>query len=166
MITKNEYIARYKKILNNMAVTKDFKIDDDFIYYHFVKDGFLKYEINKIVELLNFFNKFKKYIYNLKIDDEISIQLYGTKEIGKIKKISYKRKLTKKGNKIISSITIKNMIENSNFEQKIKMENITYNDIQFETILDIARHFYSYMFFSEYDIEKADIILKTLKRGF
>lgn len=161
---KITYIKHYKKLYSRVidSVKKDYNIDDTYIYHNSL-GKLKKYEIDKIVNLLNFFNSFKVYIYGLKKDDKILIEKYGNRDYGIIKKISYKRKLSKTGKKIISSMVIKNIIKDSDYEAKINIKDIVYQDIEFENILNLAKMFYSYHFFSEYDIEKADKIIKKLK---
>ena len=165
MINKKQYIDRYNKKYMQIIpeCRKDYGIDNEYIYHTWIKEK-LKYKISDIVDLLNFYYDFREYIYKLKKSDIIKIYCYGNISNVNITGIIYKRKLDNKGNKIISSIKYKEKLQNGNeYKSKTKIQNIIYKDIQYEKLFDVCLHFYNYLFFSEYEIQYANEILKKIR---
>jgi len=162
--TKNEYIAQYEKKQSQILpeFRKDYNIDNTYIYSK--QFGDFKYKIDDVIDLLNFFHEFRQYVYNLKIGDKIRIYCYGNIDDVTITKISYKRGLNRKGEKIISSITCKQILNSgSEYRTKIKIQEVIYKDIQYRDIFDTGLHFYNYLFFGKYDVELADRIITKIR---
>lgn len=169
-MNKQEYIKiwNYKNSKTISEFKNGYKIDNDYIYHNWKtdnNDNWLKYKIDDIVILLNFYNEAKTYIKNLQKNNKIYFYCYGKNEYGEIAKISYKRKLNSKGQKIISSITVKKIITNSDYTTKIKKTDIIYKNVNFGDLFEVCLHFYHYLFFGKYDLLKADTILNTIKQG-
>jgi len=154
--TKEDYIRLWTKTINSYTETAraDYNIDETYIYH----DN-LKYEIDKIVQLMNLYQEAKNYIDNLKKGDKIIEGRFHQRTEAEILKINYTKK--KRNGKIrISSLTVK-----TTYDYKIKKGDVFYKGILYEDIFDVCLHFFHYMFFNEYDLEKADRILEAVKNG-
>jgi hypothetical protein len=161
-MTRLEFIEQYKNKIN--------RILPEFRQAHIVNDSqigslFLKewvyYDIDKCIKIIDITKEARAYIYNLKIGDKIKIYSYGNEPEVEIIKITYKRILDKKGNKIISKFTTKEIL-NSNREyiNKSIVKDIIYRGSAYREIFDSYLHCSGiFLNFNGYDTEQADKII-------
>ena len=164
-MTRQEFIEQYKKRIDQILpeFRPDYFIDNDKIgckslgnWYYLV--------IDKCIKIIELTREARQYIYNLKKGNKIKITCYDNKPEVEILKITYKREPDKKGNKIISTFTTKEIFSGGNiYQSKIKISQIIYKGVEFRELLDSYRHCIGiFLNFSSYDIEQVDRILSEV----
>jgi hypothetical protein len=163
---RQDFIKLYQNKINGILpeYRPDHYIDNDKIGSKFLKEWFY-YDIDNCIKIIDITKEARQYIYNLKLRDKIKIYSYGNYDDVEIIKFSYKRLLDKKGNKIISSITIKKVYDNGNIHtDKIKIKDIIFKGNTYRDLFDSYLHTSGiFLNFSNYDIDQANKILTNYK---
>jgi hypothetical protein len=141
-MTKKDYINAYQNRIDKYIpeFKKDHKIDDNFIYSHWLGTWY-KLSIDDCIKVMELNKRKNDYIYSLKKNDKISVSTYGSTYNAKIDKINLSKRKTKNGKTIISSFTVsRDIMENNtySYNDKIKIENINFEN---KNIYDINRAF-------------------------
>lgn len=161
-MTRLEFIEQYQNKINK--ILPEFKsqhyIDSDKIGCLFL-DKWYYYDIDKCIKIIDITKEARAYIYNLKIGNKIKINSYGNTPDVEVIKISYKRQLDKRGNKIISTITTKEIFSNGGiYDSKVDIKDIIYKSNTYRDIYDSYLHTNGYFLnFSSYDIDLADKVI-------
>lgn len=163
-------ISDYKSLsldnLKHYADATDYKIDDEFIYCRGIKSHldhtyvWYKYPIESCIQIVDIYHMAHDYVYSLKVGDTVKTQTFGNLKTGIITKINYSRRVSSKGYKIISTITIKHEYSTDN----IKLDEIMYKGCLIRDIIDVNRHFRpnGYHFFDDYSIGNANNIINMV----
>ena len=164
---KIKFIELYQKKINGILpeFRQEHFIDNDKIGCLWIKN-WIYYDIDNCIKIMSLTKEARQYIYNLKKGDKIKVNSYGNITEVEILKINYKRSLSKKGNKIISSIGYKEILgSGSIYQGKIKIKEIIYQGNNYQDLFDSYLHFSGYFLsFSNYDINSANKILDNYNK--
>jgi hypothetical protein len=169
-MTKEDYIKIYNEKLARIRseCQKEYKIDNEFVYYFGITDYqdstriWYKYPIEKCLKIMDIFREAIKYLYSLNVGDKITEFSYGSEDRDAvITKINYGRDLRRDGSKRISSFIIKSF-----YERKIKPTDVCYGGSRIYDIQDSFRMFNpkGFLFFGQYNIKDAEEIIEKYEK--
>jgi len=163
---KQKYIELFKKKINEYLpeYQVDHKIDDQYIYSNFI-DKWYKIKIDDAVTIINLYQSALSYLYQVKVNDIIRVNSYGSDSYAKIKKINFSTKRKRKnGDKFLSSFTALKDYGNGygNYSHKIGRQQVYFNGILIEDIHNIFLNVTRFISFSGYDVERIEKIINIL----
>lgn len=154
---KQKFIEQYQKKINSICpeFQKDHYIKDNHICNNFL-GKIEKINIDKAIKIVELYKNARQYIYNLKAGDKIKLDYYANISDVKVLKINYKKSLSPKGKKIISSLIVL-----GSYENKIKITDIQYRGIRFYDLKTCALHCNgNFLTFTQYESGIVDNFLE------
>lgn len=160
---KQKFIEKYQAKITRYNLQNKHYIKDNSICNVYLETEY-KIKIDDCLAIIDLYNQAKEYLHGLKPGDKAISSKYFSKDNIEILKVNYKKGLSKKGNKIISSFGIKILFDNGNTcKTQAKPLDLNFKGISIRKLIDCYYHVTGYFLsFCKYDVLDVKEVLEGI----